>query len=702
MSLRFQPLIFGGFGETGTGGGGPTGPAGGELAGTYPNPDLAISVLAFKADPTGVLDSTKAFKEALAAHNAVYAPAGTYNLTEATTSPIELGGKTLFGDGQASTKFTVNSLVASMFTVKTPFATLRNFTIENLKTEPTSGAFIKLAPTTTSNYTDITLESITINNAFVGIETEGNLAFATLQDIRIYEYQSIALYLTNGADALTVTDFFFKAPIGSGTATGIKLAAFVPGCVFENGEVLGGQYGLVASSGTNTVGTAPQACRFSNIFFDTQAGETGKAGSSLTNCTQMTFTGCWWADTNGGLELVEGCESIVFEGCEWYANGIWGCFVGATNVNTHFIGCGFRNNSGLVAVTNPGLEVAANTGYFVVQGCSFGRPEAAVQEARAVVVAPGTSDHYVIADNVFGYFANEVPEPIPPVVDGGTGTHKRVEQGPRPLLAGTPDPTLKPSTERVAGELIPGETGGVRRKVFILAAEAVEEVKKLKHNYETEAIGSVTAFIYAEEKWKPLAVVSFAPEGLNEVSVKLAAPLKAQVAAKAPTSETAEGASLINMTGSLAAGYTNGRRVHFTAVNSTTGLNNTAGLYYYIVGAVTNGFEVSPTFGGAGHKMTKKMTVAVTKVEVLADEVKFAVDTDGTSTFNLMTLTGNQTVEGVKSFKEAPLLTKGIGLWTHAAPVGQHAALPAPKTLLEVEAWAKEVDEVLKEYGLTA
>lgn len=65
-------------------------------------------------------------------------------------------------------------------------------------------------------------------------------------------------------------------------------------------------------------------------------------------------------------------------------------------------------------------------------------------------------------------------------------------------------------------------------------------------------------------------------------------------------------------------------------------------------------------------------------------------------------LTGNQTVGGVKSFTEAPLLTKGIGVWGHAAPVAQHAAIANPTTLLEVAAAFAELNEVIKAYGLTA
>lgn len=51
---------------------------------------------------------------------------------------------------------------------------------------------------------------------------------------------------------------------------------------------------------------------------------------------------------------------------------------------------------------------------------------------------------------------------------------------------------------------------------------------------------------------------------------------------------------------------------------------------------------------------------------------------------------------------EALIVTKGLGVFGKAPPAAQHAALPTPKTLLEVENWAKEVNEVLKSFGLTA
>jgi hypothetical protein len=48
------------------------------------------------------------------------------------------------------------------------------------------------------------------------------------------------------------------------------------------------------------------------------------------------------------------------------------------------------------------------------------------------------------------------------------------------------------------------------------------------------------------------------------------------------------------------------------------------------------------------------------------------------------------------------LASAGVGVFGHAAPGAQHAALASPKTLLEVEAWALEVDAVMKSFGFTA
>jgi hypothetical protein len=91
-------------------------------------------------------------------------------------------------------------------------------------------------------------------------------------------------------------------------------------------------------------------------------------------------------------------------------------------------------------------------------------------------------------------------------------------------------------------------------------------------------------------------------------------------AAFAPTAGTAVTASLINMTGAKAKGFTNGKIVVFPEVTgSVTGI--VAERPYYVVGETTNGFEVSTEEGGtavkvAGHELEAASTKAALLTEL--------------------------------------------------------------------------------------
>lgn len=93
-----------------------------------------------------------------------------------------------------------------------------------------------------------------------------------------------------------------------------------------------------------------------------------------------------------------------------------------------------------------------------------------------------------------------------------------------------------------------------------------------------------------------------------------------------PTSGTAVAASLINMTGAKAKGFTNGKIVVFrTVTGSVTGL--IAERPYYVVGEVTNGFEVALEEGGAavkvaGHELEVSGTSVALLTEVSGGEYK--------------------------------------------------------------------------------
>ena len=68
-----------------------------------------INVLDYGADPTGVTDSTAEIQAAIAAGDSIYCPTGTYLIS----GQLNVGAKTLFGDGLGLTTFQTNVPVGS-------------------------------------------------------------------------------------------------------------------------------------------------------------------------------------------------------------------------------------------------------------------------------------------------------------------------------------------------------------------------------------------------------------------------------------------------------------------------------------------------------------------------------------------------------------------------------------------------------------
>ena len=103
---------------------------------------------------------------------------------------------------------------------------------------------------------------------------------------------------------------------------------------------------------------------------------------------------------------------------------------------------------------------------------------------------------------------------------------------------------------------------------------------------------------------------------------------------KAPTSNTAVAASLINMTGSKAAGWTNGKLVVCRSI--TGGVTNIlAKETFYIVGEVTNGFELALEESGtaikvAGHELETGSTEFALLTELTGGGYKRIKTTWGT------------------------------------------------------------------------
>jgi len=88
---------------------------------------------------------------------------------------------------------------------------------------------------------------------------------------------------------------------------------------------------------------------------------------------------------------------------------------------------------------------------------------------------------------------------------------------------------------------------------------------------------------------------------------------------KAPTSNTAIAASLINMTGSEAAGWTNGKMVYIKALTGAI-TNILPKRTYFIVGMTANGFELAEEEGGVAIKVEGHiLETATTEFQLLKE-----------------------------------------------------------------------------------
>jgi hypothetical protein len=160
---------------------------------------------------------------------------------------------------------------------------------------------------------------------------------------------------------------------------------------------------------------------------------------------------------------------------------------------------------------------------------------------------------------------------------------------------------------------------------------------------------------------------------------------------KPPTSGTAIAASLINMTGSKAAGWTNGKAVSIRKLTgSVTGL--VAERTYFIVGEVTNGFELALEEGGTGVK------VAGHELEAASSEFALLTEVTGGSYKRIKTTWG-AAAGGSITDTAAEVLT--IPAATTVTDIGFWEAESTGKLTSAVKAEAPEVFAKEGEYKIS-
>ena len=263
-------------------------------------------------------------------------------------------------------------------------------------------------------------QSVTIFNAFKGVEIVLAGSGQHFNLFKVFSYEDVAFH-ANGATDIYIDNFEFNAGSTSlGDTAGFLLSDKAEALFASNGSVFTGKRPIKTEAASYTQDNRPAYCTFTAVFFDAFA-----ENAIISQCVEMDFIGCWFSGgrTSGGFDgcIVSTADSIRFTNCRFFNCGYNGALVAATALRTVFINCSFESNGITVGGTAArGIEFAANTTDFIVMGCKAHNGLYTGTQGYGIVVGVGTSDRYIVADNLVTGNATGG------VFDGGTGVNKRV------------------------------------------------------------------------------------------------------------------------------------------------------------------------------------------------------------------------------------------------------------------------------------
>jgi hypothetical protein len=193
------------------------------------------------------------------------------------------------------------------------------------------------------------------NQAVLGqIVTSNKLRLkSTYDDIQISETITGA---TSGATA-TVTARTYTHLLGA-----IRLYGFVEGCLFTNGDVIGGRTSMATDTASDTLSNRPAYNKFTNIFFDSS-----DLGVYLRKCKNFVFSNCWFSCRPGpGIDAEEAEFCLI--GGEARHCGAQGVIVRSNAVcrSSGFVSKGnnVMDNGSAAIQVNSGGEFHASNGDF--------------------------------------------------------------------------------------------------------------------------------------------------------------------------------------------------------------------------------------------------------------------------------------------------------------------------------------------------
>lgn len=368
---------------------------------------------------TNLVDVTAAIQTAVSAVGAagggdLHFPAGLYRISGEITVTNE--AVRLVGASRYNTLIYQTSLGSKIFNVTGAFCSISKLSFIYSGTPLVNSAAVFVQ----AGY--FTMTDFVIRSAYIGVYFESDLCVAgKLEDFEILDYEASAVVCDNAGDIFLSKFIMNAGNTTRGSLGGIRLSNQNEAIVVQQGDILLGQYSLTTEATTYSAGLRPAYCKFTDVYFDSSA-----YGTLLNNTVETEFTSCWFsAGRSGagfaGLTLLT-TDSVTFSHCNFINCGSHGANVTSNAKRTVFSHCKFESNS---VTTGPGIShgcaFASNTTDFMVVNCIAHNGLLSGQQGYGVFVNTGSSDRYIIADNlVTGNLTGGY-------ADGGTGTNKRIE-----------------------------------------------------------------------------------------------------------------------------------------------------------------------------------------------------------------------------------------------------------------------------------
>lgn len=373
--------------------------------------ELIINVKDYGAVGDGATNDSSAITAALATGKKILIPEGVFYV--GTTEFLIESTTAIIGSGRNKTIILCDDGNQSVFHFKNVDAfQIKDMTIR--KSSYTSSS-------TTAIYSEGCGNSLIENVFSERVDTGINMVNGQANSIVNFDawfFTGYGIFMSGGNNDHNIRDIFLNGQLQSGangTGTGIRLIGKAEALNISDAEIILADLAL-STDGVYSTGFRPAYSRFLNCFFDSCTH-----GVLLEKCVEIRFTQCWFSNRpNNGCEIIQS-EDITFENTSFVNSAGSGCSVYSDAKRITFNNCSFiSNGTGSVGIYH-GIYIHPNVTDFIITNCKFYNGLGfAEQQAWGVLVDAGTSDRYIISNNLF---SNNTAGSV---YDGGTGTNKNV------------------------------------------------------------------------------------------------------------------------------------------------------------------------------------------------------------------------------------------------------------------------------------